>query len=463
MISGKILSTEKEIVDFATVYLKGTSYGGTTNQEGIYHIKAPAGNYTLIVSAIGYKTVEKQVKLIAGERVKQNLTITPETQQLDEVTIVSTGVTRLKRSAFNAVAVDTKELQNTTKNLSDALTKAPGMKLRESGGVGSDMQLMLDGFSGKHVKVFIDGVPQEGVGNSFGLNNIPVNFADRIEVYKGVVPVGFGTDAIGGVINIVTNKKRRRWFLDASYSYGSFNTHKSYVNFGQTFKNGFTYEINAFQNYSDNDYHVEAPVEDFETGRIDRDKKVRVKRFNDTYHNEAIIGKIGFVDKEWADRLLLGFTYSHMYKDIQTGVRQEIVYGQKHNFVNVIQAACADFISYGRLIWISFGYLLNGTYGLNEMSGPIGVVQSVSTVASFGWGSLMTLAALIAINVGIVNLLPIPAMDGGRLVFLFIELIRRKPVKAEHEGMVHFIGIVALMVLMVIVTFNDIVRIFTGG
>lgn len=75
----------------------------------------------------------------------------------------------------------------------------------------------------------------------------------------------------------------------------------------------------------------------------------------------------------------------------------------------------------------------------------------------------MTLAALIAINVGIVNLLPIPAMDGGRLVFLFIELIRRKPVKAEHEGMVHFIGIVALMVLMVIVTFNDIVRIFTGG
>lgn len=330
MISGKVISTEKEVVDFATVYLKGTGHGGITNHEGIYHVSAPAGNYTLVVSAVGYKTVEKPVTLLRGQRVRQNITISPETQQLDEVTVVSTGVSRLKRSAFNAVAVDTKELQNTTKNLSDALAKAPGMKLRESGGVGSDMQLMLDGFSGKHVKVFIDGVPQEGVGSSFGLNNIPVNFADRIEVYKGVVPVGFGTDAIGGVINIVTNKKRRRWFLDASYSYGSFNTHKSNVNFGQTFKNGFTYEINAFQNYSDNDYHIEAPVEDFETGRIDRDKKVRVKRFNDTYHNEAIVGKVGVVDKKWADRLMLGFTYSNMYQDIQTGVRQDIVYGQKH-------------------------------------------------------------------------------------------------------------------------------------
>lgn len=330
MISGKVISTEKEVVDFATVYLKGTGHRGITNQEGIYHVSAPAGNYTLVVSAVGYKTVEKPVTLLRGQRVRQNITISPETQQLDEVTVVSTGVSRLKRSAFNAVAVDTKELQNTTKNLSDALAKAPGMKLRESGGVGSDMQLMLDGFSGKHVKVFIDGVPQEGVGSSFGLNNIPVNFADRIEVYKGVVPVGFGTDAIGGVINIVTNKKRRRWFLDASYSYGSFNTHKSNVNFGQTFKNGFTYEINAFQNYSDNDYHIEAPVEDFETGRIDRDKKVRVKRFNDTYHNEAVVGKVGVVDKKWADRLMLGFTYSNMYQDIQTGVRQDIVYGQKH-------------------------------------------------------------------------------------------------------------------------------------
>ncbi|MDD2951765.1 MAG: TonB-dependent receptor [Parabacteroides sp.] len=330
MISGKVLSTDKTIVDFASVYLKGTNSGGTTNEEGIYHLQAPAGEYTLVVSAIGYKTVEKTVRLVRGERTKMNVVISPQATELDEVVVVSNGVTRLKRSAFNAVALDTKALQNSTQNLSEALAQAPGMKIRESGGVGSDMQLMMDGFTGKHIKIFIDGVPQEGVGSSFGLNNIPVNYAERIEVYKGVVPVGFGTDAIGGIINIITKKNRNKWFLDASYSYGSFNTHKSYVNFGQTFRSGLTYEINVFQNYSDNNYDVDTPVKDFTTGAINKKKIERVKRFHDTYHNEAVIGKIGFVDKKWADRLMFGFTYSHMYKDIQTGVRQEVVFGGKY-------------------------------------------------------------------------------------------------------------------------------------
>ncbi|MDE6144969.1 MAG: outer membrane beta-barrel protein, partial [Muribaculaceae bacterium] len=132
------------------------------------------------------------------------------------------------------------------------------------------------------------------------------------------------------VINIVTPKRQRRWFLDASYSYGSFNTHKTSANFGQTFSNGLKYEINAFQNYSDNNYWVDAPVEDFATGGINKKKLEHVRRFNDTYHNEAIVGRIGVVNKPWADRLMAGFTYSHMYKEMQTGVRQEIVYGQKH-------------------------------------------------------------------------------------------------------------------------------------
>lgn len=334
LLSGKVLSSDKSIVDFATVYLKGTQYGCTTNEKGLFHLKAPAGKYTLVVSAIGFETAEKEVEIQADGRSRQHIILKPSVTELEEVVVVSSGVGRVKRSAFNAVAVDTKELQNSTKNLSEALQKLPGMKLRESGGVGSDMQLMLDGFSGKHVKVFIDGVPQEGAGTAFDLNNIPVNFAERIEVYKGVVPVGFGADALGGVINIVTNKQKRNWFLDASYSYGSFNTHKSYVNFGQSFKNGLTYEINAYQNYSDNNYYIDNWVEEFNhensTSISDESHIQHVKRFNDTFHNEAVIGKIGVTGKSWADRLMFNVAYSHFYKEIQNGVYQEIVFGQKH-------------------------------------------------------------------------------------------------------------------------------------
>lgn len=337
-VTGKLLSEGGVPVDFATVYLKGTQYGCMSDEKGHFHLAAPVGEYTLVISAIGFQTIEKPVELKAGRGLDLEILVRTDVQTLDEVEVVSTGVSRVKRSAFHVVAVDTKEWINSTKNLSEALMKLPGMKLRESGGVGSDMQLMLDGFSGKHVKVFIDGVPQEGAGTAFNLNNIPVNFADRIEVYKGVVPVEFGSDALGGVVNVVTNKNRRRWFLDTSYSYGSFNTHKSYANFGQALKNGLTYEINAFQNYSDNDYYIHNWVRDFEVREdgsirfppIDKTDIRRVKRFNDTYHNEALIGKVGFVDKPWADRLMLSFTYSNFYKEIQTGVYQETVFGDKH-------------------------------------------------------------------------------------------------------------------------------------
>ena len=248
---------------------------------------------------------------------------------MEEVVINHSGVNRVKRQPYNAIAIDTKALESSSKSLSDALNKAPGVKLRENGGIGSDMQILLDGYSGKHVKIFIDGVPQEGIGSSFGLNNLPISFAERIEIYKGVVPINFGTDAIGGVINIVSNKYRKPFWAEASYSFGSFNTHRTNVNLGQNFNNGIRWELTAFQNYSDNDYSIYAPVEDFETGRIDRNKLEKVKRFHDRFHNEAVIAQIGVYEKEWADKLNLKLSYSQNYKDIQTGVRQDIVYGEK--------------------------------------------------------------------------------------------------------------------------------------
>ena len=329
-IQGVVLGEDGAPVPYAMVVVQGTSNGTTTDIEGRYTLKVESGEYDIAVSSLGYDDAQQRVTLTPGEPRILNFSLEEDATNIDEVVVSASGIASVKRSPFNAVTIDTRQHSNGAKSLSDALAKAPGIKLRESGGVGSDLAITLDGFTGTHVKVFIDGVPQEGVGSSFSLNNIPAGYAERIEVYRGVVPVGFGSDAIGGVVNIVTNKRRRNWFVDASYSYGSFNTHRSSVHAGQRLDCGFMWEVNAFQNYSDNNYSVLAPVEDFETGRIDKSNKQRVKRFNDTYHNEAIVAKIGVVGKSWADRLVVGVTYAQMYKEIQTGVRQEIVYGDKH-------------------------------------------------------------------------------------------------------------------------------------
>lgn len=329
-IVGQVLNQKGEPVDFATITIKQTGAETYTDEKGNYRLAIAPGNYTLSAWSAGFEAVEKQVQVPNHGKVIVNVVLADQPEMLEEITVTGSGVSKVRSSSYNAIAIDTRELANTNKNLADALGKAPGMKLRETGGVGSDMQLSMDGFSGKHVKVFIDGVPQEGVGESFGVNNIPVNMANRIEIYKGVVPVGFGTDAIGGVINIVSNRNRRSWNVDASYSYGSFNTHKSYINASQNLKNGFHWELNAFQNYSDNNYWIDNSVKDFTTGAIDRTKIEHIQRFHNNYHNEAVAGKVGFLDTKWADRFLVGLTYSRMYQEIQNGVRQDIVYGQKN-------------------------------------------------------------------------------------------------------------------------------------
>lgn len=90
--------------------------------------------------------------------------------------------------------------------------------------------------------------------------------------------------------------------------------------------------MSAFQNYSDNNYTITAPVKDLSNGSIDFKHPERVRRFHDTYHNEALTVRGGVINRPWADRLLLGFTLAGMHKDLQTGVRQEVVYGEKYRF-----------------------------------------------------------------------------------------------------------------------------------
>ena len=326
-LSGKISSTGDEQPEFATVMFKGTNIGATVNEKGEYRLKAAPGEYTLIVRSLGYKTVERPLSLKRNQTM--HIVMETEANTLDEVFVLGKSTTQqVNESAFNVVAINAKAFHNTTLDLAHALDRISGARVREAGGVGSSTEFSLNGFSGRHVKFFLDGVPMEGFGSSFQINNIPVNLAERIEVYKGVVPVSFGADALGGAVNIVTGQQRRT-FVDASYSFGSFNTHKSYVNAGYTADNGFTVQLNVFQNYSDNDYWIYTPVLDLNTLVFSPDEK-KVRRFHDTYHNETLIAKIGVTGKKYADRLLLGITLGQDRADIQNSNIQKIVFGERY-------------------------------------------------------------------------------------------------------------------------------------
>lgn len=157
--------------------------------------------------------------------------------------------------------------------------------------------------------------------------------------------------------------------------------------------------------------------------------------------------------------------------DEKTGERYLIydfkVQGIPQTFLSTVRQAGKMEYSLTVMIWRSLGDLLTGRYGLNDLSGPVGTVDYIGDAVSAavtldGLQALLLMVAMITINVGIFNLLPLPALDGGRLLFLIFEGVTRKKIPAKYEGLVHFIGLVLLFILMIAVTFTDIRRLIAG-
>lgn len=146
------------------------------------------------------------------------------------------------------------------------------------------------------------------------------------------------------------------------------------------------------------------------------------------------------------------------------GIGGNINYRQKTNVLETL-----EYSAYEVYYWIdttvsSLGLLFKGGVQLDDMSGPVGVVDAIGTTyqesrdegAFYVWMNLLNIAILLSANLGVMNLLPIPALDGGRLIFLIVEAIRRKRVEPELEAKIHFAGLMLLMLLMVVVMFNDV-------
>ena len=344
-IIGYVQNRDGKALAGASVYIPGTEYNTTVGKDGHYVLAVDPGKYDVISSAVGYLAEKKQIVLKRGESKHERFVLRSDPNTTIEQVVVrgKSAIQEVRETPFNVVALDATSHYNSTLNLAHLLDKASGVKIRETGGVGSDMNITLNGFTGRNIRVFMDGVPMEGMGTAFQLNNIPVNMAERIEVYKGVVPIEFGADAMGGVINIVTNRTPNTT-VDVSYAYGSFNTHKSNIALNHTFKSGVSLQLNAFQNYSDNDYRVktdyrifaaEGPPADnanddiWQEGSAWSPDSAWFRRFHDRYRNETIMAKVGIVGKKWADRMLFGLTLGQVNQDVQHGAEMRYVYGER--------------------------------------------------------------------------------------------------------------------------------------
>lgn len=135
-------------------------------------------------------------------------------------------------------------------------------------------------------------------------------------------------------------------------------------------------------------------------------------------------------------------------------------YGVPNSFLGTISYSLNWTVSVVKQVWFSLVDIVSGRYGLNEISGPVGTAVVIEEARSHGMQSLWLLLAFITINVGVFNLLPLPALDGGRLLFLVIEIIFRRPVPRKYEAYIHASGMVLLLGLVAVVTINDILKLF---
>lgn len=133
---------------------------------------------------------------------------------------------------------------------------------------------------------------------------------------------------------------------------------------------------------------------------------------------------------------------------------------KKYGFGNSLSYACESTVSLYKLMLMTLKQLFTGKVAVSDLSGPVGIYTIVDSQSKQGFQSIMYLTAYLAMNVGVINLLPFPAFDGGKVLFLIIGKVRRKPIKVKTEAIVNSIGFGLLMLLMIYVTFNDILRLF---
>lgn len=250
-LEGRVVDARGNPLPGITVVLQGTNKGSATDLKGNFTIPSLAsGSYTLVISGIGFKKQLKKVQHPSDKFIY--IQLEEQIEELQGVTVsANKRAQKLQSTGLNIDILDAAAYQDLNIDVNQLIAISSGVNIRESGGLGSDFELSLNGLSGNQVRYFIDGVPMEFFGSSMNLNNMTANLIKSIELYKGVVPIDLASDALGGSINIITPDAKEE-FLDLSYTFGSFNTHRASAFYQKRTQNDIYFRLSSSYNYSDN-------------------------------------------------------------------------------------------------------------------------------------------------------------------------------------------------------------------
>ena len=331
VIDGK----SKETIPQAVISIAPSNRYTYSNLKGEFFLKdLKKGDYVLSIKSLGHVDYIKLISVNGSHEklkieMKEDITILKEMVVVQDKSLDSEEE-RIETEGYAVNSISTRDVKNQSLEVNTLIDQAPGISVRQTGGLGSRSEYTINGLSGNAVRFFIDGIPMEYYGSSYSVNSLPISLIDNVEIYKGVVPVSLGADALGGAVNVRTHKEAKS-SLNASYTIGSFGTHQVALSGNWTNpKSNFVIRGSAFYNHTDNNYKVwgnDVYVSDPQTGTIDR--TVTAERFNDKFENFGAKVDFGWVNKKWADQFLFSVLYSDMYKEVQHGATMEVPFGER--------------------------------------------------------------------------------------------------------------------------------------
>ncbi|WP_103866198.1 TonB-dependent receptor [Aquimarina sp. I32.4] len=326
-VSGTISDQNGQPLLGATIQIMSTTIGGITNENGYFELnKTPFGNYTLEIAILGFKNRRIPITLQKGKPISLTITMTETSQNLEEVILQGKSKTQRKREEpIKIEVIDINQLQAQSISLPQIMNQTSGVKVRQTGGIGSNTTININGLQGNSIRFFRDGIPLDYLGQAFNLSIVPIDQLANIEIYKGILPVDLGADALGGAVNFISRQNNDN-NLDLTYSVGSFNTHQGNLNGYINIPNSKLFaSVSSYLISSDNNYTIDVDIPDSETGVP---TTTAVERFHDGVQSLFVETKLGVRDTKIADLFEFGFSYFDMHKELQNNIRLTIPYGE---------------------------------------------------------------------------------------------------------------------------------------